>query len=97
MQPISAVLAKKLTSIPENRIQKDKCVPLQLSSTGNAFEMFFVVVVLSLNCEIFFKDSTFVFWNSVLPRDLADYKDVLHSCFLEEIIEKKNRTYALKK
>lgn len=33
VQPISAVLAKKLTSIPENRIQKDKCVPLQLSST----------------------------------------------------------------
>uniref|UniRef100_A0A8C2YCY4 N-acetylated alpha-linked acidic dipeptidase like 2 n=1 Tax=Coturnix japonica TaxID=93934 RepID=A0A8C2YCY4_COTJA len=33
VQPISAVLAKKLTSVPENRVQKDKCVPLQMSSS----------------------------------------------------------------
>ncbi|NXJ15092.1 NADL2 protein, partial [Odontophorus gujanensis] len=33
VQPISAVLAKKLISMPDNRVQKDKCVPLQLLST----------------------------------------------------------------
>ncbi|OXB82486.1 UNVERIFIED_CONTAM: hypothetical protein H355_000744 [Colinus virginianus] len=33
VQPISAVLAKKLISIPDNKVQKDKCVPLQLLST----------------------------------------------------------------
>uniref|UniRef100_A0A493THU3 N-acetylated alpha-linked acidic dipeptidase like 2 n=1 Tax=Anas platyrhynchos platyrhynchos TaxID=8840 RepID=A0A493THU3_ANAPP len=33
VQPISAVLAKKIISVPENSIQKDRCVPLQLPST----------------------------------------------------------------
>uniref|UniRef100_A0A8B9D0H8 N-acetylated alpha-linked acidic dipeptidase like 2 n=1 Tax=Anser cygnoides TaxID=8845 RepID=A0A8B9D0H8_ANSCY len=33
VQPISAVLAKKLISVPENTVQKDRCVPLQLPST----------------------------------------------------------------
>uniref|UniRef100_A0A669R1L2 N-acetylated alpha-linked acidic dipeptidase like 2 n=2 Tax=Phasianus colchicus TaxID=9054 RepID=A0A669R1L2_PHACC len=32
VQPISAALAKKLASIPENRVQKDKCVPVQMSN-----------------------------------------------------------------
>ncbi|KAM9231492.1 inactive N-acetylated-alpha-linked acidic dipeptidase-like protein 2 [Leptosomus discolor] len=34
VQPISAVLAKKLVSLPEDTVQKDRCIPLQLPATG---------------------------------------------------------------
>ncbi|NXK94419.1 NADL2 protein, partial [Formicarius rufipectus] len=34
VQPISAVLARKLLSLPEGSVQKDRCVPLQLPATG---------------------------------------------------------------
>ncbi|NXP27722.1 NADL2 protein, partial [Scytalopus superciliaris] len=34
VQPISAVLARKLLSLPEDSVQKDRCVPLQLPATG---------------------------------------------------------------
>ncbi|XP_054062697.1 inactive N-acetylated-alpha-linked acidic dipeptidase-like protein 2 isoform X4 [Rissa tridactyla] len=34
VQPISAVLAKKLVSLPEDVVQKDRCIPLQMPATG---------------------------------------------------------------
>ncbi|KAM6127360.1 inactive N-acetylated-alpha-linked acidic dipeptidase-like protein 2 [Phoenicopterus ruber ruber] len=34
VQPISAVLAKKLVSLPEDTVQKDRCIPLQMPATG---------------------------------------------------------------
>ncbi|XP_050164220.1 inactive N-acetylated-alpha-linked acidic dipeptidase-like protein 2 isoform X3 [Myiozetetes cayanensis] len=34
VQPISAVLARKLVSLPEDSVQKDRCTPLQLPPTG---------------------------------------------------------------
>ncbi|NXL58385.1 NADL2 protein, partial [Chordeiles acutipennis] len=34
VQPISAVLAKKLISLPEDTVQKDRCIPLQMPATG---------------------------------------------------------------
>ncbi|NWS94808.1 NADL2 protein, partial [Mionectes macconnelli] len=34
VQPISAVLARKLVSLPEDNVQKDRCIPLQLPLTG---------------------------------------------------------------
>ncbi|NXF02066.1 NADL2 protein, partial [Smithornis capensis] len=34
VQPISAVLARKLVSLPEDTVQKDRCIPLQLPATG---------------------------------------------------------------
>ncbi|KAM6198823.1 inactive N-acetylated-alpha-linked acidic dipeptidase-like protein 2 [Sarcoramphus papa] len=34
VQPISAVLAKKLVSLPEDTVRKDRCIPLQLPATG---------------------------------------------------------------
>ncbi|NXV44912.1 NADL2 protein, partial [Uria aalge] len=34
VQPISAVLAKKLVSLPEDIVQKDRCIPLQMPATG---------------------------------------------------------------
>ncbi|XP_037262681.1 inactive N-acetylated-alpha-linked acidic dipeptidase-like protein 2 isoform X1 [Falco rusticolus] len=43
VQPISAVLAKKLVSLPEDTAQKDSCIPLQLPATGKK--------VISLNIQ----------------------------------------------
>uniref|UniRef100_A0A8C4U917 N-acetylated alpha-linked acidic dipeptidase like 2 n=1 Tax=Falco tinnunculus TaxID=100819 RepID=A0A8C4U917_FALTI len=43
VQPISAVLAKKLVSLPEDTVQKDSCIPLQLPATGKK--------VISLNIQ----------------------------------------------
>ncbi|NXJ63937.1 NADL2 protein, partial [Rostratula benghalensis] len=34
VQPISAVLAKKLLSLPEDTVPKDRCVPLRMPATG---------------------------------------------------------------
>ncbi|NWY52423.1 NADL2 protein, partial [Chionis minor] len=34
VQPISAVLAKRLISLPEDTVQKDRCIPLQMPATG---------------------------------------------------------------
>ncbi|KAM6259919.1 inactive N-acetylated-alpha-linked acidic dipeptidase-like protein 2 isoform 2-T2 [Spheniscus humboldti] len=34
VQPISAVLAKKFVSLPEDTVQRDKCIPLQMPATG---------------------------------------------------------------
>ncbi|NXI43406.1 NADL2 protein, partial [Galbula dea] len=43
VQPISAVLAKKLVFSPEDTVQKDKCIPLQLPATGKK--------IISLNIQ----------------------------------------------
>ncbi|NXG75967.1 NADL2 protein, partial [Baryphthengus martii] len=43
VQPISAALAKKLISIPEDTVQKDKCIPLQLPATDKK--------IISLNIQ----------------------------------------------
>ncbi|XP_071422379.1 inactive N-acetylated-alpha-linked acidic dipeptidase-like protein 2 isoform X2 [Pithys albifrons albifrons] len=43
VQPISAVLARKLLSLPEDSVQKDRCVPLQLPATGKK--------IISLNIQ----------------------------------------------
>ncbi|NXO55651.1 NADL2 protein, partial [Aramus guarauna] len=43
VQPISAVLAKKLISLPEDTVQKDRCIPLQLPATGKK--------IISLNIQ----------------------------------------------
>ncbi|NXH70355.1 NADL2 protein, partial [Hydrobates tethys] len=34
VQPISAMLAKKLVSLPEDTVQNDRCIPLQMPATG---------------------------------------------------------------
>ncbi|XP_005506675.3 inactive N-acetylated-alpha-linked acidic dipeptidase-like protein 2 isoform X1 [Columba livia] len=43
VQPISAVLAKKLVSLPEDTVQKDRCIPLQMPATGKK--------IISLNIQ----------------------------------------------
>uniref|UniRef100_A0A8C0AV05 N-acetylated alpha-linked acidic dipeptidase like 2 n=1 Tax=Buteo japonicus TaxID=224669 RepID=A0A8C0AV05_9AVES len=43
VQPISTVLAKKLVSLPEDTVQKDRCIPLQLPATGKK--------IISLNIQ----------------------------------------------
>ncbi|XP_064521946.1 inactive N-acetylated-alpha-linked acidic dipeptidase-like protein 2 isoform X2 [Pseudopipra pipra] len=43
VQPISAVLARKLVSLPEDSVQKDRCTPLQLPPTGKK--------IISLNIQ----------------------------------------------
>ncbi|KFV11320.1 Inactive N-acetylated-alpha-linked acidic dipeptidase-like 2, partial [Tauraco erythrolophus] len=43
VQPISAVLAKKLVSLPEDAVQRDRCIPLQLPATGKK--------IISLNIQ----------------------------------------------
>ncbi|NWS19183.1 NADL2 protein, partial [Pachyramphus minor] len=43
VQPISAVLARKLVSLPEDSVQKDRCIPLQLPPTGKK--------IISLNIQ----------------------------------------------
>ncbi|XP_027754499.1 inactive N-acetylated-alpha-linked acidic dipeptidase-like protein 2, partial [Empidonax traillii] len=43
VQPISAVLARKLVSLPEDGVQKDRCTPLQLPPTGKK--------IISLNIQ----------------------------------------------
>ncbi|NWW95448.1 NADL2 protein, partial [Rhynochetos jubatus] len=43
VQPISAVLAKKLVSLPEDAVQKDRCIPLQMPATGRK--------IISLNIQ----------------------------------------------
>ncbi|KAF1401117.1 Inactive N-acetylated-alpha-linked acidic dipeptidase-like protein 2, partial [Spheniscus magellanicus] len=43
VQPISAVLAKKFVSLPEDTVQRDKCIPLQMPATGKK--------IISLNIQ----------------------------------------------
>ncbi|XP_051482429.1 inactive N-acetylated-alpha-linked acidic dipeptidase-like protein 2 isoform X2 [Apus apus] len=43
VQPISAVLAKKLISLPEETVQNDRCIPLQMPATGKK--------IISLNIQ----------------------------------------------
>ncbi|XP_074954550.1 inactive N-acetylated-alpha-linked acidic dipeptidase-like protein 2 isoform X1 [Phalacrocorax aristotelis] len=43
VQPISAVLAKILISLPEDTVQKDRCIPLQMPATGKK--------IISLNIQ----------------------------------------------
>ncbi|XP_017683263.1 PREDICTED: inactive N-acetylated-alpha-linked acidic dipeptidase-like protein 2 isoform X2 [Lepidothrix coronata] len=43
VQPISAMLARKLVSLPEDSVQKDRCTPLQLPPTGKK--------IISLNIQ----------------------------------------------
>ncbi|XP_062459397.1 inactive N-acetylated-alpha-linked acidic dipeptidase-like protein 2 isoform X2 [Pezoporus occidentalis] len=43
VQPISAVLAKKLISLPEDTVQKDRCIPLQWPAAGKK--------IISLNIQ----------------------------------------------
>ncbi|XP_027503288.1 inactive N-acetylated-alpha-linked acidic dipeptidase-like protein 2 isoform X2 [Corapipo altera] len=43
VQPVSAVLARKLVSLPEDSVQKDRCTPLQLPPTGKK--------IISLNIQ----------------------------------------------
>ncbi|KAM6389418.1 inactive N-acetylated-alpha-linked acidic dipeptidase-like protein 2 isoform 1-T1 [Pluvialis apricaria] len=43
VQPISAVLAKKLISLPEDTVQKDRCIHLQMPATGKK--------IISLNIQ----------------------------------------------
>ncbi|KFQ36617.1 Inactive N-acetylated-alpha-linked acidic dipeptidase-like 2, partial [Merops nubicus] len=43
VQPISAALAKKIVSLPEDTVQKDRCIPLQLPATGKK--------IISLNIQ----------------------------------------------
>ncbi|XP_064314088.1 inactive N-acetylated-alpha-linked acidic dipeptidase-like protein 2 isoform X2 [Phalacrocorax carbo] len=43
VQPISAVLAKTLISLPEDTVQKDRCIPLQMPATGKK--------IISLNIQ----------------------------------------------
>ncbi|NXC68692.1 NADL2 protein, partial [Anhinga anhinga] len=43
VQPISALLAKKLISLPEDTVQKDRCIPLQMPATGKK--------IISLNIQ----------------------------------------------
>ncbi|NWU76790.1 NADL2 protein, partial [Onychorhynchus coronatus] len=43
VQPISAVLARKLVSLPEDSVRKDRCIPLQLPHTGKK--------IISLNIQ----------------------------------------------
>ncbi|NXN64225.1 NADL2 protein, partial [Himantopus himantopus] len=43
VQPISAVLAKKLVSLPEDTVQKDRCIHLQMPATGKK--------IISLNIQ----------------------------------------------
>ncbi|XP_075617643.1 inactive N-acetylated-alpha-linked acidic dipeptidase-like protein 2 isoform X1 [Balearica regulorum gibbericeps] len=43
VQPISTALAKKLISLPEDTVQKDRCIPLQLPATGKK--------IISLNIQ----------------------------------------------
>ncbi|XP_009471162.1 PREDICTED: LOW QUALITY PROTEIN: inactive N-acetylated-alpha-linked acidic dipeptidase-like protein 2 [Nipponia nippon] len=43
VQPISAVLAKRLVSLPEDTVQKDRCIPLQMPATGKK--------IISLNVQ----------------------------------------------
>ncbi|XP_030350523.1 inactive N-acetylated-alpha-linked acidic dipeptidase-like protein 2 isoform X3 [Strigops habroptila] len=39
VQPISAVLAKKLVSLPEDTVQKDRCIPLQWPAAGKKISL----------------------------------------------------------
>ncbi|KFQ44607.1 Inactive N-acetylated-alpha-linked acidic dipeptidase-like 2, partial [Nestor notabilis] len=39
VQPISAVLAKKLVSLPEDTVQKDRCIPLQWPPAGKKISL----------------------------------------------------------
>ncbi|KAF1470606.1 Inactive N-acetylated-alpha-linked acidic dipeptidase-like protein 2, partial [Eudyptula minor novaehollandiae] len=41
VQPISALLAKKFVSLPEDTVQRDKCIPLQMPATGSFVCLFF--------------------------------------------------------
>ncbi|NXM67231.1 NADL2 protein, partial [Serilophus lunatus] len=43
VQPISAVLARRLVSLPEDTVQKDRCIPLQLAAEGKK--------IISLNIQ----------------------------------------------
>ncbi|NXN10684.1 NADL2 protein, partial [Indicator maculatus] len=43
VQPISAVLAKKLLSLPEDTVQKDRCIPFQMPTTDK--------IIISLNIQ----------------------------------------------
>lgn len=80
VQPISAVLARKLVSLPEDTAQKDRCTPLQVPAAGNALQMH------NSNYGMFLTDSKSPSYNCAAKRFSWLWGMFCLDTFLEEAV-----------